>query len=111
MFPYDLCPSPSYDKGVLISSRGCPYKCTYCSQRLVTGLTYRFHSLDRIIENIDLLVYKHNEKKITFDEKSNSAKSFFRKGIVDDWESELPIGVAKLIERNFDEEMRNLHYL
>ena len=51
------------------------------------------------------------EKKITFDEKSNSAKSFFRKGIVDDWESELPIGVAKLIERNFDEEMRNLHYL
>ena len=66
IFPYELFEHPRYDMGFLTGARGCPYKCTYCSQRLLTGFTYRWHSTERIIKNLDLLINKYNQKSITF---------------------------------------------
>ena len=51
------------------------------------------------------------EKQISFNEKSYSTKNFFRKGIVDEWKSVLPKTILKNIEKNFKEEMIDLHYV
>ena len=66
MFPYELFPSPRYDRGFINSARGCPYKCNYCSQRLLTGLTYRWHSAERVVENLRVLIEEYGQKSITF---------------------------------------------
>ena len=66
LFPYHLFESTEYDRGFIASARGCPYKCTYCSQRLITGLTYRFHSPKRVVENLDILINKYNVKYMSF---------------------------------------------
>ncbi len=63
------------------------------------------------VDAIQFNKLKQLEKQISFNEKSNSAKRFFRKGIVDEWKSVLPKSILKNIEKNFNEEMRNLHYV
>lgn len=67
-FPYDLFRkiSDKYTLGFVVSSRGCPYDCIFCSQRLISGRLYRYASSSRVIEEIDLLVNKYNQKSIVF---------------------------------------------
>lgn len=73
-FPYDLFVDmlkktrsrSSYDWGFIMTSRGCPYKCTYCSQRMMTGSTYRYKSPQRIVEELDILINRFKAKSIFF---------------------------------------------
>lgn len=65
-FPYHLFDNPKYDMGFLTTSRGCPFRCSYCSIRTMTGTTYRYLSAERIVAQIELLVNKYKQKAIVF---------------------------------------------
>jgi radical SAM superfamily enzyme YgiQ (UPF0313 family) len=65
-FPYHKFESKKYDLGFVISSRGCPYKCIFCSNRVTTGQKYRYRKASAIIEDLNLLYNKYNQKFILF---------------------------------------------
>jgi len=49
----------------MITSRGCPFRCSYCTKS-VSGQNFRYQSPRRIIEEIKLLVDKYKIKQIHF---------------------------------------------
>ena len=66
-FPYhlfrkDLDKYPNFSG--IFGSRGCPYKCTFCSSRSISGRKYRHHSVNRVIEEIKTLVRTYGQTSI-----------------------------------------------
>lgn len=62
----DTIPFPSYDLlpklesngvkyGVMMTSRGCPFKCTFCSSSLLGQKRWRGRSADNVVEEIQFL--------------------------------------------------------
>ena len=62
-------PTPaSYKKlpvGVLISTRGCPSKCTFCD-KAVFGCTYRERRPSNVLDEVEELIYKFGAKELKF---------------------------------------------
>lgn len=44
-----ICP------GVILSGRGCPYRCIYCSAGTVSGSRYRTRSVENVVDEIEYL--------------------------------------------------------
>jgi len=65
-FPYHLFDSKRYDLNFVVSSRGCPYKCIFCSNRVSTGLAYRMRSAEPIVEELNMLNNKYGQNDIHF---------------------------------------------
>jgi anaerobic magnesium-protoporphyrin IX monomethyl ester cyclase len=67
-FPYELFKNMSerYTLGFIVSSRGCPYDCIFCSQRLISGRAYRYIKLEKVMEELDLLINKYNQREVDF---------------------------------------------
>ncbi|MFC1558372.1 B12-binding domain-containing radical SAM protein [candidate division KSB1 bacterium] len=55
-----------YEFGFIASSRGCPYDCTFCSQRVISGKRFRYFPKEIVIEELDRLINKYNRTYITF---------------------------------------------
>ncbi len=43
----------------IITTRGCPYACTFCSAPILSGKKLRHHSLDYVLRNIELLYHQY----------------------------------------------------
>jgi radical SAM superfamily enzyme YgiQ (UPF0313 family) len=75
IFPYPLYEDLPIDKygteffGTtlgIISSRGCPYQCTYCAANTIHKRWYRKRSTENVIGEIEKLKYDFKLKKISF---------------------------------------------
>jgi len=64
--PYHLFDSKVYDMGFVISSRGCPYNCVFCSQRAINGNVYRYRSTDKVINELQTLITQYSPSNIIF---------------------------------------------
>jgi radical SAM superfamily enzyme YgiQ (UPF0313 family) len=75
----DELPFPAYDvldlrcyfpKGKriapMITSRGCPYQCTFCSSSRITGKRWRGRSPENVIQEIQLLQDTYRVQDVTF---------------------------------------------
>ncbi len=71
-FPaYDLLPMEKYRRGnhpfaTIITSRGCPYRCIFCSSSELAGRKWRARSSQNILEELKLLRYEYNVTHIEF---------------------------------------------
>jgi len=52
--------------GTIVSSRGCPYRCVFCSTSAFWGHKVRLNSVERVLQEIEYLVEKHHLKEISF---------------------------------------------
>lgn len=52
----------------MITSRGCPFNCSFCSVHLHMGKTFRAHSVDYVVDHIEYLVNKYDVKTIYFED-------------------------------------------
>ena len=72
-FPYDLFVKDRdkyKDFGTMVTSRGCPFDCIFCSQRAISGKAFRYASIERSMSEIDKLINTYNVKTIWFNEDS-----------------------------------------
>ena len=72
-FPYDLFAHDRdkyTDFGTMVTSRGCPFDCIFCSQRAISGKAFRYASIERSLSEIDKLINKYDVKTIYFNEDS-----------------------------------------
>jgi len=56
----------SYTIEWILTSRGCPYNCVFCSARSVSGFKYRFNSPQRVIKEVDSVVQNYGAKFFSF---------------------------------------------
>lgn len=75
----DSIPHPAYDildlqqyfpdrlpVASMITSRGCPYQCTFCSSSRITGKRWRGLSAEKVIEEVQLLRNIYGVRDVTF---------------------------------------------
>ena len=67
----DLLPMEKYKAGAkrfgtLMTSRGCPYNCIFCSSSLQFGKVWRGHSTDRVLTELRRLVFDYGIHEIEF---------------------------------------------
>lgn len=59
LYPMEKYYPPVYVRGKkvanIVTSRGCPYECTFCEAKLTFGRTHRFHSEERVLADLDFL--------------------------------------------------------
>ncbi len=57
----------------VITSRGCPAKCTFCSTHKVWGNRYRLRSIDNVLEEMRLLKNRYGVEEIMFEDDNVTA--------------------------------------
>lgn len=71
---YDLLPLGLYSTPFsgkrnvisMVTSRGCPYPCTFCDAFVVHGRKYRIHSAERIVAEIRDLAHRFGIREVLF---------------------------------------------
>ncbi|NJF26038.1 B12-binding domain-containing radical SAM protein [Thermococcus sp. Bubb.Bath] len=68
---YDLLPMDRYRAdgtpfGTIMTSRGCPFNCAFCSSSLQFGKRWRGHSVERVIEELSILRNEYGRREIEF---------------------------------------------
>ncbi|MGD1047030.1 MAG: radical SAM protein, partial [Bacteroidota bacterium] len=75
---YPIAPHGSFCKRTpiapLIISRGCPFLCTYCAGRLMTGKKIRYRSVKNVIEEIKLLYNSYGVREIHIEDDNFTLK-------------------------------------
>ena len=95
----------------IITSRGCPAKCTFCSAHQVWGNKYRVRSVDNVLEEMRLLKDQYDIEEIMFEDDNvtadaKRAKILFSRMIEEGfdfvWDTPNGVGVWSMDEEMID---------
>lgn len=50
--------------GLILTSRGCPYDCIFCANKLLTERTYRMRSIKNVIEEVEYYINNHGVNQL-----------------------------------------------
>lgn len=95
----------------IITSRGCPARCTFCTAQKVWGNKYRMRSVDNVIKEMKLLKNQYDIEEIMFEDDNitanpNRAKELFSRMIEENfnfvWDTPNGVGVWSIDENIID---------
>lgn len=95
----------------IITSRGCPAKCTFCSADKVWGRKYRMRSVDNIIKEMKLLKERYGVEELMFEDDNvtadpKRAKELFstmvKEGLNFTWDTPNGVGIWSVDEPMID---------
>jgi len=70
LFPMDRYHSSAQLRGRrtlhLVTARGCPFRCSFCSSPLSFGRTIRYHSAERVIQEVKILIDEYKMDGMQF---------------------------------------------
>jgi radical SAM superfamily enzyme YgiQ (UPF0313 family) len=58
----------------IISSRGCPFDCHFCSSKIMCGKSVRFRSVDNMIEEVEYILNNFGCKQLRFADDNITSK-------------------------------------
>ena len=97
----------------LLSSRGCPYQCRFCSEKLLSK-KFRYHSPGYMVDHIQYLIEKYKTKNFVFCDSLINYKNqwlvafcnlLIKRNFKINWEAQIrispkfPLGLAKLMKK------------
>ena len=129
-FPMEVYLSTRNGNGVyrgramgILATRGCPYKCTFCSNPSMYGNLWMPRSPEKVLDEIELYIKKYNAQNIDFYDLTfvlrkswilEFCREIERRGLVFTWQ--LPTGTrSEVIDREVSEALyrtgcRNITY-
>ncbi|MHC4945339.1 MAG: B12-binding domain-containing radical SAM protein, partial [Planctomycetota bacterium] len=78
----------------ILTSRGCPYRCIFCSSRSISGFRYRMNSAERVVADVEYLIERFGfdgfwvaDDNFAADRKrvEDICRAFIRKGFKLKW--------------------------
>ena len=58
----------------IITTRGCPFPCTFCAARVISGVPLRARSIAHVLDEIELLVRRHGIREIHIEDDNFTAR-------------------------------------
>ena len=66
-------PADHFSLRTLVTSRGCPGRCTFCASRLMWSGHLRFHSAAYVLDMVEKSVYRHGHRYLAFKDDTFTA--------------------------------------
>jgi magnesium-protoporphyrin IX monomethyl ester (oxidative) cyclase len=95
----------------VVTSRSCPFRCTFCSIHQVMGPKYRAHSPEYVIDMIETLVRSYNVDEVSFEDDNltydkdrfiSICKGIIDRGIEIKWNTPNGVHVGSLDEESIE---------
>ncbi len=83
----------------VVSSRGCPFDCTFCSSSYIWNRRYTFRPMDNVIEEIKMMIKKYKTKGIYFREDNFT---ILKKGVIEFCEKVKNLKIKWMCESRVD---------
>ncbi len=65
-FPYHIFGNTNYDMGFIMSSRGCPHDCIFCSNKINSTSKFRYRNPDNVVDELIMLYKNYNRRYVYF---------------------------------------------
>jgi radical SAM superfamily enzyme YgiQ (UPF0313 family) len=94
-----------YDVIPILFSRGCPNRCTFCANNLISGKKIRYRSVDSIIKEIDSIYTKYHKKTYHVCDANPTVNKKLFLSIIDsvkkNWGSEIQFNLFNGVDINY----------
>lgn len=81
---YHLLPMDKYSRYNIITSRGCPYNCSYCASNIIFKQKVRYRSPEKVVDEIEFLYKKYGDKYFWFSDDTFTSNTAYLTKLLDE---------------------------
>ena len=81
---YHLLPMSKYTRYNVITSRGCPYNCSYCASNIIFKRKVRYRSTKKVVDEIEYLFLNYGKKRFWFSDDTFTSNPTYLNKLMDE---------------------------